>query len=160
MVEGKNDFYALCYMNNVILDLNLNLNFLPGGGAGSLDDVIRLYVGWSRNFLVVLDSDREGEKQRERYIDLFGRIVEGRILTLRDLHPDLAGKSIEDAFDYSDRDTIQSIAYRGEAYAKSKFFRALQEALATRTVVSLSEPTKSRFSKVLEGLSSKLEEFK
>ncbi len=118
MVEGKNDYYSLRYMNDVVLTLGLDLHLLPGGGAGSLDDVIKLYLGWSRNFLVLLDSDETGEKQKKRYIELFGFQVEKRIFTLKDFDSKLAGKSLERAFEKTDRDAIQSFAYSGQAYTK------------------------------------------
>ena len=109
MAEGKNDYYVLTYMHDVILELGLDLHFLPGGGAGSLDQMIRLYLGWARRFVVLLDSDAEGMRQKSRYAGLFGPIVESRIVTLGDLASDLVGKSMEGVFDLKDLDAIQSI---------------------------------------------------
>ena len=157
MAEGKNDFYAFRYMHDVAFNSDLDLHFLPGGGSGSLDDLIRLYIGWARNFVVLLDSDVEGKKQKKRYIDHFGPIVKDRILTLGDLIPDLNGKSLELAFEKADRDTIQNVAYSSETYQKKKFFRALQEALATRAMLPLSESTTARFSDLLHGLKTRLD---
>jgi predicted ATPase len=157
MVGGKNDFYTLRYMNDLILKLGLNLHFLPGGGAGSLDEVIRLYIGWARNFIVLLDSDGEGTTQTRRYVEKFGSVVNGRIFTLGDFVPEVVGKSLERAFEKSDREAIQSLAFPGQAYRKNKFYRALQEALVTNTSVAITEDAKSRFAGLLKGLNEKLE---
>ena len=157
MAEGKNDFYALKYMHEVILGLGIDLHFMPGAGAGSLDQVIQLYIGWARNFLVVLDSDDEGEKQKKRYIEKFGPIVNNRIITLADLDPDLVGKSMEHAFEIEDREAIQGVAYPAERYQKKKFSRALQEALAMGAKVPISKLTVARFGGLLSGLKARLD---
>src|SRR5205085_12453432 len=85
MLEGKNDFYSLKYVHDMLLQDGGNLNFMPGGGAGSLDNPIRLYIAWGRNFIVILDSDKGGKNQQERYLELFGPIVKDRIFTLKDI---------------------------------------------------------------------------
>jgi hypothetical protein len=71
MVEGKNDFFTVRYMISR-LGVGGDLHLMPGGGAGSLDNIIRLYVAWGKRFFVLLDSDSEGTKQKKRYEDVFG----------------------------------------------------------------------------------------
>ncbi|MBZ5638255.1 MAG: ATP-binding protein, partial [Acidobacteriia bacterium] len=56
MLEGKSDFFAINYMAQRLLGKS-DPHLLPGTGSGSLDSVIRLYVAWGRNFVVLLDSD-------------------------------------------------------------------------------------------------------
>ncbi len=160
MVEGKNDFYALRYLHDVVLDLGLDLHFLPGGGAGSLDDNIQLYIGWARNFIVLLDDDQEGKKQKLRYVRQFGAMVESRIFTLGDFHKDFVGKSIEHGFTVDDRKATQDLVYPGDPYRKTKFFRALQENLATQTAVSLGSTATSRFSDLLGRLSTAFDDLR
>ena len=76
MVEGKNDFYTLEYMKKVAgIGSSGDIQLVPGNGAGSLDTVIRLYLGWAKEFVVLLDSDKEGAIQKRRYTDTFGPIV-------------------------------------------------------------------------------------
>jgi hypothetical protein len=77
LVEGKGDFYILRWADYAFGPTGLH--FYPGGGAGSLDDVIALYVAWSRNFIVLLDSDVEGQSQRDKYVERFGEVVRDRI---------------------------------------------------------------------------------
>lgn len=49
MVEGKSDFYLLRYYEEVIQGRGPKdrLRFMPGGGAGTLDELIQLYIGWA-----------------------------------------------------------------------------------------------------------------
>lgn len=157
MVEGKNDFYTLAYMQEGFLDEQTNrIQLIPGTGAGSLDSVIRLYLGWGKNFVVLLDSDEEGEKQRCRYLKLFGPILDGRLFTLGDLCQELIGKSMEFAFEEKDRDDIVVATYPDEIYNKTRFNRSLQEILATRNFLELSSESKKRFESVFSRLSNVL----
>ena len=157
IVEGKNDFYALRYLNDVVLDLGLDLNFLPGTGAGNLGRLISLYIGWGRNCVVLLDSDPEGGTQKRRYNGQFGSIMSPRLFTLGDIHGDLKGKSLERGFEAEDRNAIQDAIYQSQPYRKRIFFQAIQELLATRTPVAVSPPTTERFSDVLKALEATLE---
>jgi energy-coupling factor transporter ATP-binding protein EcfA2 len=158
MVEGKNDFYEMRYLS-LLTGGTHELNFLPGTGAGSLDSIIRLYIGWARNFVVLLDSDTEGENQKMRYKDLFGGLVEGRIFTLRDLVPPLAGKSLESVFTSAEQLEIQNAAYPdADFYNKTLFNRALQEhTLTRRTSFSISQSTKTAAAGLLAALAQRLE---
>src|SRR5262249_52610770 len=88
LVEGKSDFYLMRYMSEV-LKVDSEIKTIPGGGAGSLDSVIRLYVGWGKSFLILLDGDTEGIKQHERYEREFGPLVKDRCVLL----PDICGES-------------------------------------------------------------------
>ncbi len=45
LVEGKSDFYLLRYAIDV-LGLTPDLHLVPGTGAGTLDALIRLHIGW------------------------------------------------------------------------------------------------------------------
>ena len=156
-VEGKNDFYSLSYMSKVIIGNTTDfIALIPGNGAGSLETVIRLYLGWARNFIVLLDSDFQSEKEKTRYENIFGSIVDGRIYTLGNLRPDLQGKSLERAFEKVDRDSITAATYPGHAYNKKTFNRAIQECLAARTPVQITDLTLERFKDILKQLNVSL----
>ena len=71
MLEGKNDYYALEFARYSWLS-ERSISLLPGTGAGNLSNLISLYLGWAREFVVLLDSDTEGSQQRNRYLELFG----------------------------------------------------------------------------------------
>lgn len=159
MLEGKNDFYVLSYINDLILPKRrTRLNIVPGTGAGSLGPLIGLYVGWAKNFVVLLDSDTEGDRQKERYLEMFGPMLDGRLYTIGDFHSGLKGKSLEQAFDQADRDAITAVTYPGQAYTKKLFNRSIQECLAARATVQLSTATTQRFEEILTQIRKSLSE--
>jgi hypothetical protein len=51
MVEGKNDYYSARLAQH-LLGVESTVQFMPGGGAGTLDQLIALYIGWGREFVV------------------------------------------------------------------------------------------------------------
>lgn len=155
MVEGKNDFYTLKYFQQILHHKNIHL--MPGGGAGSLDDVIRLYTAWGRNFIVLLDSDEAGITQKERYKNLFGGIVENRIFTLEDIESAWKKKGLEFLVEENDRSLIQNTLYPdAKQFNKTHFNRAIQELFLTKRKISLMQLTQERFEVILDFCEQKL----
>lgn len=157
LVEGKNDFYSLRFAQ-FLFDVHKPEYFLPGTGAGTLDQVIRLYVGWGREFIVLLDSDKEGTVQRTRYEKTFGPLVAGRVVELGDVNEDWRGQELEELFDSADRIAIQQLVEPGSAdYVKKKFNRAVQEATLRKLKVDVTPDTSRRFKELLAFLQTSLE---
>ncbi|HMX27076.1 MAG TPA: AAA family ATPase [Blastocatellia bacterium] len=157
MLEGKNDFYTLKYFQEKLLNIGELPSLLPGTGAGSLDDIIRLYIAWGREFILLLDSDKEGRGQKKRYENLFGTLVFDRIFTLSDIDPDWKHKEMEDLILGNDRLKIQATAYpEATEYDKSHFNRAVQELFLTNKRIKLSQETMDNFGKVVKFCSERL----
>jgi ABC-type Mn2+/Zn2+ transport system ATPase subunit len=155
MVEGKLDFFALRYMQH-LLKLS-ELCFIPGTGAGSLDTAIRLYVGWGRNFLVLLDGDLEGEAQKTRYVNLFGPLVTDRLFTLANFNPLWAKRGIERMFTPDDALKIQKNVFPDtDQFNKGLFGKSIQELMITARPVSLSKGTLDGFTTLFTALISSL----
>jgi predicted ATP-dependent endonuclease of OLD family len=158
MLEGKTDYYLLALLARTI-DEEKGLYLLPGTGAGSLDTLIRLYLAWARSFLVLLDADAEGEKQRQRYIDTFGPIMSDRIFLVSELLGDSEVKGCESILCQEERMSLQQLAYPDDSkYVKSRFHRAVQEILIARGEITLSEPSLKRVQKLIKALREKLSE--
>jgi ABC-type Mn2+/Zn2+ transport system ATPase subunit len=156
MVEGKNDFFVLRYIAGRLAGAP-NLHFMPGAGAGSLDTLIRLYAGWGRNFVILLDSDAEGVKQQQRYELLFGTLVTGRIFTLANLNPAWKGRGMERMFTAAEQLGIQRAGYPDtKDFNKTHFARALQELTFTKLAIPLSPTTETDFVSLLKALEAKL----
>jgi hypothetical protein len=135
------------------------LNLLPGGGAGSLDQVIQLYLGWARNFIMLLDSDAEGKVQYSRYKERFGTLTEQRLFLLKDFDQNWDRQGLEGIFAEGDKLAIQKVAYpEAAAYQKVHFHRAIQELLITRRRVGVQTSTRDGFLRLLIGLGNKLKE--
>lgn len=157
LVEGKNDYYSLSYLKFLYgFD---DLKFFPGGGAGSLDALISLYSGWGRNFIVLLDSDEEGLKQKKRYNEKFPVILKDRLFLLSDFI-DLPEKSrsFEGVFSLADRMKIQSTASEAKKFSKKQFNIGMQQALASRRLLELENPEKAQT--LLKSLQEKINSLK
>lgn len=159
MVEGKNDYYTLKYFQDKILNRSEDINLMPGGGAGSLDNAIRLYLAWGRQFIVLLDSDRAGAREKERYVNLFGALVKDRIFSLEDINALWKKKEMESLLEVSDQNKIQKSVYSGaSAFNKKTFNRAIQELYLTNQSIKLTARTISRFEKIFKFCTDKLVE--
>jgi AAA15 family ATPase/GTPase len=157
MLEGKNDFYTLKYLNELVIGNTKDLNLMSGSGAGSLDSAIRLYLAWGRNFIVILDSDGGGKAQKERYQKIFGILVENKIFSLEDIKSGWNKKTMERLFTEAEIMKIQKASYPATlAYNKKHFNRAIQEAYLNSNIISLSKTTKSNFEKIIEFCIEKL----
>jgi predicted ATP-dependent endonuclease of OLD family len=158
MVEGKNDFYTLSYFQDVILNPTKKLSLLPGMGSGNLDTAIQLYYAWGKQFYILLDSDEEARKQKQRYLDLFGNIVMNRIFVFEDIDSSWAGYAMEKMFTDDDALSIQQSVFPDQQRFKKRLFNlAIQENLAKGSSVSISSTTTSRFEKLLNFLRQSLE---
>jgi hypothetical protein len=159
MLEGKNDYYTIKYINEKILGQPDKINLMPGGGAGSLDAPIRLYLAWGRQFIVLLDSDNAGTREKERYEKLFGALVKDRIFLLEDINSSWKKKEMEYLFEVSDQNKILKCIYPGNtSFSKKNFNRALQELYLTDQSLALTARTTSRFKKIIHFCSEKLQE--
>src|SRR5690606_4528404 len=126
-------------------------NLLPGSGAGSLDTVIQMYMAWGRSFIVILDSDKGGSRERDRYREKFGAFVGDRVFDLSDIERSWKKKSTEGLFTDAEKLRIQQSAYPAAAkYNKKIFNRAVQEACITSAKPKLSDGTKKKFEKIFD----------
>lgn len=157
IVEGKNDFYSLRYMRDVILSGEKkweSLNFYPGNGAGKNDQVVRLYVAWGKEVNVLNDDDESGRAANAKYLDEIGPIIDGKLLTLKDIDPSWDGCATEDLFGDSDKQAIiERFSPQDKKYGKEKFNNGVNYLLTLREAVTISAETKENFKKVFEFLS-------
>lgn len=157
MLEGKTDYYVLKFAQKHISESAIVLNLLPGMGSGGLETAIKLYLGWGRNFIIMLDSDKEGQKQKARYIGIFGTVLNDRIFTLNDLNSKFANTAIEHLFATDDKLSTQKLVYSTDIeFNKTHFHRAIQENLLMGTKISFSDETKGNFNELLQSLEGKL----
>lgn len=162
ITEGKNDFYVLSYYNEVIKPNSPRLNIVPGTSSSNLESIISLYLGWGKKFVVLLDSDKEGHKQKARYLDLFGQSLSDRIFTYEDIVNSWSNMEVEGLFSKEDKLQIQNAFYptdkADQQFDKKNFNRSLQELLINKKIVSLSLTTKENLEKVVAFLALKLSE--
>ena len=62
--EGKNDWYTFKYISEVLFEDHYKFYFYPGKGRDANDPIIRLYLSWGAEFILILLSGK-GEREAE-----------------------------------------------------------------------------------------------
>ena len=156
LTEGKNDFYTYSFIQFNILDFG-DIKLVPGTSASNLETLISLYLGWGRKFIILLDSDKEGLKQKKRYCEVFGESLKDLIYTYADIETEWNNYQTEDLFDEIDKKTIQEYYYPDEIkYSKKTFNRSIQELYINNIRIELTDKTKYNFNKALKFIVSKI----
>ena len=157
ITEGKNDYYTFNYIQETILREPELLKFIPGTSSSNLETLISLYLGWGRKFIVLLDSDKEGIKQKKRYEEAYGESISELIYTYSDIDRNWTNFETEDLFTTDDKIKIQTTYYPSDtAFLKKIFNRSLQELYMKGEVVELETNTISRIKKVLTFLMGRI----
>ncbi|MDD3005647.1 AAA family ATPase [Flavobacterium sp.] len=158
ITEGKNDFYTLMYIQEIQLKKKKLLKIVPGTSASNLENLISLYLGWGAKFLILLDSDKEGLKQKKRYIDLFGNLIEPLIITYSDIEIAWENFEMENLFKDNEKEKLIKELYPSESnykYSKVLFNRSLQELYLQKKDFPLSKETLANFTKLVSTLEKK-----
>jgi ABC-type branched-subunit amino acid transport system ATPase component len=152
VVEGKSDYYILRY---AIQCFKLKgLNMIPGVGAGTFGALVALSLGWGLNSLFILDGDKQGKKERERYIKEYG-IPESRICLINEFAPDI--KVIEDLVDHEGRKIIAgTLGIKDGALTKSQIGRFFQEQLAGSKCLDLGKSFEKKSMALLGEIETRL----
>ena len=153
IVEGKSDYYILRYIQKMLGKGELPI--MQALGAGTFNALVAIYVGWNLHFLFLLDADRQGEKERERYVREFG-IPTSRLATLKDLVSDL--EQIEDLLDEDALLVVKRELAITSKPSKVEIRRFFQERLASENISQLSTAFKSRSESLMVGLMRALTE--
>ena len=135
-VEGKSDFYILSYFHFVKFGRTDHV-YMPSSGAHDLWPLIALYLGWGKNFIILLDGEKEGKQAKKKYLDEFG-LPESSIILL----PEAAGNkdiiNIEDVFAPHDLKLVSQHFGINGRLSKKNIMRYFQEKLAAAEDVQFS----------------------
>lgn len=162
ITEGKNDWYTFKYLNEVIgLKKKYDLHLYPGAGADQLWEIIRIYLSWGSDFVVILDGDKPGIKAQEAYIKEFDGFVSDKIYTLKDVLGN--DWETEDIFVETEVERVIDNALGSGTYKssdkkdiKGKFNLAINQLLIEKKVVQINKPTKAHFEKLFDFIETKL----
>ena len=156
ITEGKNDYYSLRYINEVLLKNKYkDVHLLPGAGCDKNHTVIQLYMGWNKSFMILLDADKAGKNAIKEYVSTFGNIILQNIKTYEDFVPEIGAVAMEDIFTEAEKLAItQRFDETATKYKKSAFNTAIQTALINKEVIELSEETLNKFDSLLKALNT------
>jgi len=151
ITEGPSDALTLDFMER-ILYLPHSHAIYPGTSASDLSTLISLNLGWGARFRVLLDSDPEGRKQRNRYIDKFG--LPEDVFVLLPGH----NTKIEKMFEPFELEAMHKLAFadaksnlsKNEFLALIRTMEAQPEKWITHARKLLSDETKTRFADLLK----------
>lgn len=154
ITEGKNDYYTLSYLNDIILGKKYKrINLMPGAGCTKNCIVIQLYMAWNKPFLILLDGDKAGNRSKAEYIKQFGNPIEERIKTYNDFVSEIGNVMMEDIFSEEEKLAItKRFDKTAGKYNKSAFNTAIQSALINKEIMPLSDETISKFNSLLSSL--------
>lgn len=153
LIEGKTDYYCIEYFKNVYFPNKFAISLFPGGGSGGLDSLISLLSGWAVEFLIVLDGDKSGDSEKSRYEDKFESLVENRIKTLSEILKRKTKVRIEELFDIPDLEIIRLNYFPKEKKLNKKLLhKAIQEMLASKIKLNLSQHTIDNFENLLNSM--------
>lgn len=141
LVEGKSDYYGLSYLLSVCLSKTLAYDLIPCTGSGTVDQLIALYSGWGKSFVVLLDSDKAGLSEKKRYVEKFGSLVRERVKTYSDVNPIWTGFALEKVVGENDFSLIQQTVFPSTEVDKKLFNLAMQELLIKRASLAVSQTT-------------------
>lgn len=72
ITEGITDYYLFNMLKKHLNFFDEKISFIPGGGATHLRDLISQAIAFSKDYLVLLDSDKEGRDAYDTYKSFFG----------------------------------------------------------------------------------------
>jgi predicted ATP-dependent endonuclease of OLD family len=156
LTEGKNDFYTYSYLR-YLLSHKTKLHIVPGTSSSNMESLISLYLGWGTKFIILLDSDKEGLKQKERYENLFGFALANSLFTYADIDSNWKNFETENLFSSKDLLAIQKLKYdESIKFDKKIFNRSLQELCANHDRISIDAVTSDNFNKVFDFFNERL----
>jgi hypothetical protein len=161
MVEGKNDYYLIKYFESC-LKSDKKISLLPGTGAGDLNTLISLYLGWGRSFIIILDDDKAGRMAKNKYINEWS-LSDRNVFTLGELNDGWQKYKIENLIDDVDKEKIREEIYPDNTLSKLKkkdICRAIQEKLLNGTIDYFSLTTIRNFEKLIDVANLKLQDQK
>lgn len=156
-VEGKNDFYIIKFFEEIVLEKSETLPIFPGTTASGFDTLISLFLGWGRRFILLLDDDEEGRRQRERYIRNWN-LRPSQVVTLGGLSQDWKGHELEDLLSDRDKKNIGLKFYPDNdgKLSKKEIARALQEKLIRSDASGISKKTALVFQELIMAATERL----
>ncbi len=153
--EGKSDFYILNWYKKY-RQKQTDLDFVPVGGANNASALMSLYLGLSLRFVLLLDSDSEGNKAKKNYLNKLP-ISENSIIQIGDVFQTPRKKKIEDLISNDTKSAIKQ-KYGITRIRKSHILRAFSEALSGQNDLPDDEETLNNLKLLVDQLSTRLRE--
>jgi predicted ATP-dependent endonuclease of OLD family len=152
VVEGISDYYYIETLRSILPRKFAEFSVIPLTGVDRIHHILPILYGWGLQFVVVLDNDAEGNKQREKAQEGL-HLDDAQIIMIPMTSPD-CDSTIEDMFTWDDfnRFILSPLSYRNEdRKTKNSRFLASKDRLKLRLARTLhanihSQPSNIKFS--------------
>lgn len=155
VVEGVSDYYALRFAQ-IILGKNYSYSLIPGVGSGASGPLISQMMGRGEDFSVLLDDDKAGIKERERYQSEW-YLSNDQVFTLGEISDAYKNLSLEGLLGSETEEAIKvALALKGKPSKKQVgWYLAEQCAMDSSEVHALPSQALARLGEVLDFLENK-----
>lgn len=155
VLEGKFDYYPFRYLLEKIGGEN-DFRVIPSVGAGGLSALVGILRAWCVKFIIILDDDDAGRKERGKYRnDLM--LGENQVATLYDLNDKLSDCEFEDIFQDDVKHACISAGFsNGGRVKKSQYYSYFQYLQSGLTTAPEFPDTISIFEELVTEISSRL----
>ena len=153
-LEGISDFHLFRYVLQTTCK-KVRLSIVPGVGAGGYGNSLPALYGSGARFLLLLDDDRQGQKEKKRYIEE-GIMAQSQVCTYGDVIEAQRGKKLESLLSDETRKKVQA-RFSGKG-GKEQVAMYLAEACATSGKDLLSTDTFDRVEEMIVWAAKKLAE--
>lgn len=138
ILEGLSDYNLFRYVaeqNNIE-----NINFIPGVSATNMGPLVSLVTGLSYEFVIVLDDDKAGKDERDRYRKNWS-LADEQCMTIGDIHDDFKGKCLESMISSDTRKLIIDHFKIKSRLSKKQIQMYLAESASTGKIKMLTADT-------------------
>ena len=156
VVEGKGDFYCYSYFFTKQFIGEFDFRIYPSTGSTSSHFAVSMYLGWNRDFIVLLDSDHGGTSAKEKLLRKLGLVAEPFVYTLADVCETFNSYTLEDLIKEDVHKSIEVIGIEGNMSIKTKIARSFELLYATDHEFDFSDLVIARMRKVGDWLQNKL----
>lgn len=155
VVEGISDYYAL-RLAQMIIGKDYSYSLIPGVGSGSSGPLISQMMGRGEDFAVLLDDDKAGIKEKERYQSEW-YLSDHQVFTVGSVNEAYKNLSLEGVLGFETEDAIK-VALGLKAKPSKKqvgWYLAEQCAVGKKGVDVFPAPVLVRLGEVLDFLEEK-----
>ena|SRR5690242_3063771 len=118
-----------------------------------MESLIALHRGWGVPFVILLDDDAAGQKEKKRYQKDF-LLSDDEVVTLGDLSGSLKGAEFEEIFKDDVRKSLPATA--ADPPTKHDFYLYFQKLVEDPTQATDMPETQAAFEEVLSGVEARL----
>jgi hypothetical protein len=156
ILEGKFDYYPFRYFMQEI-GRSGDYKVIPSVGAGALSMLIGILRGWGMRFIVILDDDDAGRKEKAKYRNIL-MLSSDEVVTLDELDSSLKNKEFEGIMQGDVKDACISAGFSpGPRVTKEQFYSYFQSILADSSKAALLPDTTDLFTRIMAVIDQKVQ---